>query len=626
MLRFLISNKRERQHFEHLAGPIEFGRGPERDGLPRCVIQDGYVSKDHVRVEELGDGRVKIDNLSQRNSIRLPDNSLIDKGESRTLKPPVRLTVGETLIDIEAVVDPIANAPLETIGAPVRAFRSSPPKDAEAAVRAAAATQQPPAPTATLSVPPSSSLLEIGKAPAPEKLMEWFETFIAVQRSAAGSPEFYQQTAEAVVKLVGLDRGLVILRAPRPAGAAPGQARWMVQARYPADGGNIMGREFSLTILDRVLKDRRTYFQSSATPSTAESLQGVEAVVASPILDMQENVAGFVYGCRTRFTQHRGLGIGALEAQVMQVLAASVATGLARQQMEAEASRNRVQFEQFFSPELAQELQKNPTLLIGQEREITVLFSDIRGFSRISERLGPKPTCELTADVMEQLTECIRSFDGTVVDYAGDGIMAMWNAPVEQSDHAIRACKAALAMQACLPQLDATWHERIGVPLKVGVGLNTGSAMVGNTGSRSRFKYGALGHTVNLASRTEGATKQLGVPLLITGSTRAHLGDGFAVRRLCKVRVVGIQGAVDFYELYAESAAPEWLSRRNTYEEALNLFEAAQFGPSTRTLYPLLANQEGNYDIPSLNLVTRAVEAIKNPPLQFDGVIELDRK
>ena len=104
----------------------------------------------------------------------------------------------------------------------------------------------------------------------------------------------------------------------------------MVQARYPNDG-NTMGREFSLTILDRVLKDRRTYFQSSASPSTSESLQGVEAVVASPVFDPHDNVAGFVYGCRTRFTPHRGLGIGPLEAQVMQVLASSVGTGLARQ-------------------------------------------------------------------------------------------------------------------------------------------------------------------------------------------------------------------------------------------------------------------------------------------------------
>jgi adenylate cyclase len=400
----------------------------------------------------------------------------------------------------------------------------------------------------------------------------------------------------------------------------------MVQARYPEDS-NVLGREFSLTILDKVIKDRRTYFQSSATPSTSESLQGVEAVVASPIFDVHDQVVGFVYGCRTRFTAQRGLGVGPLEAQVMQVLAASVATGLARQQSEAEASRSRVQFEQFVSTELAQELQKNPTLLTGQEREITVLFADIRSFSKLAERLGPQLTCELVADVMDRLTTCIRQCEGTVVDYAGDGIMAMWNAPINQSDHAVKACRAALAMIGALPQIDADWHDRLGQSVKIGIGLNTGPAMVGNTGSKVRFKYGPLGHAVNLASRVEGATKQLGVPILITGSTRAQLPEGaFATRRLCKVRVVGVLGAVDFYELHAEAASPEWTQRRNTYEEALTLYESSKFGEALRTVYPLLAQQESNFDVPCLSLVTRAVEATRYPPEKFDGIVELTSK
>jgi len=227
---------------------------------------------------------------------------------------------------------------------------------------------------------------------------------------------------------------------------------------------------------------------------------------------------------------------------------------------------------------------------------------------------------------MERLTICVRSFDGSVVDYAGDGLMAMWNAPVDHPDHAARGCRAALAMQAMLPQLDADWHDRLGTPLKIGIGLNTGPAMVGNTGARSRFKYGPLGHTVNLASRVEGATKQFGVPILITGSTKAQLGEGFATRRVGKVRVVGIHGAVDFYELFAETASPEWLARRDAFEEALGLYEAAQFGNACRVVHPLLSNQEGNYDVPSLNLVVRAAEAIKNPPDKFDGVFELSSK
>src|SRR5262245_33533359 len=205
MLRFLISNKSGRQHFEHLAGPIEFGRGPERDGITRCVIQDGYVSKDHVKVDEMPNGQVKIENLSLRNSIRLPDNSVIGTGESRTLRAPVRLTVGETLIDIEVVVDPIAAGPLDTVASPVRPPRGAVNPDA---AKAAAALDERPEKKEQL---PSAvaNINELGASPDPQKLMTWFETFVAVQQAAAGSPEFYKQTAEAVVKLVGLDRGLV---------------------------------------------------------------------------------------------------------------------------------------------------------------------------------------------------------------------------------------------------------------------------------------------------------------------------------------------------------------------------------------------------------------------------------
>jgi adenylate cyclase len=300
---------------------------------------------------------------------------------------------------------------------------------------------------------------------------------------------------------------------------------------------------------------------------------------------------------------------------------------LARQEQEAEAGRLRVQFEQFFSADLARELQRNPRLLDGQEREITVLFSDIRGFSRISEKLGPQETCKLIGYVMERLTQRIMEFEGVVVDYSGDGIMAMWNAPMTQPDHASKACRAALAMLADLPAMDADWKERLGIPLKLGIGLNTGPAMCGNTGSTMKFKYGPLGHAVNLASRVEGATKAMGVPLLITGSTKALMSDSFATRRLCKVRVVGIHGAVDMFELRsADAVAPEWQTLKEGYEHALALFEAGNFSSALRALYGLLSKQEDHHDVPSLNLIGRAVEFLKSPPEHFDGILELSSK
>jgi adenylate cyclase len=599
MLRFRVQNKLQQQEFDHKSGPIEIGRGGQREQVPRCIVQDLYVSKDHISLVEAAGGRVQIRNLSSRNSIRLADNSIIAVGTTRDIDSPVRLTVGETTIDIEVVPDNAeeVGGPLQTIGQPLsgRTLQTS-----------------------------QTSLAELGQSPDAEKLTQWFETVIAVQRSAAGSPEFYRQTAAAVVKLVGLDKGLVILRRNN---------RWMVQSRFPDDDiDGSRGREFSTTVLSRAERERRTFFQSEGVAAnSAESLQGIEAVVASPIFDVRDQVVGMVYGVRNRFTRLRNgstsMGIGPLEAQVMQLLASAVGVGLARQEQEAEAGRLRVQFEQFFSADLARELQRNPRLLDGQEREITVLFSDIRGFSRLSERLGPTETCRLVAYVMEKLTDRIREFEGVVVDYSGDGIMAMWNAPATQPEHAAKGCRAALGMIADLPAMDNEWKERLGVPLKLGIGLNTGSALCGNTGSTHKFKYGPLGHTVNLGSRVEGATKALGVPLLITGSTKVQLDDSFATRRLCKVRVVGIAGAVDLYELRSvESATPFWLALKESYEHALSLFEAGNFTGCLRALYALLSRQEDHHDFPSLSLVARAVEFLKSPPEHFDGILELVSK
>ena len=589
MLRFRVWNKLERHEIEHLSGPFEFGRGPMRDEVPRCVLNDLYISKDHLRILELEDGRVRIDNFSSRNAIRLADGSVIAIASSREVMPPIRLAVGETTIEIERPPVDSGEGLLQTIAAPL--------------VRRASEERH-------------TSLMDLGQSPSPETLAQWFETVIAVQRAAAGSPEFYQQTARAVVTLVGLDRGLVLLRR---------DGRWMVQARYPEET-NHMGREFSMTTLQRVERERQTLFQSAkSTPNVAESLQGVEAVAAAPIFDSQDKVVGVVYGTRSRFTRHAGLGIGPLEAQVLQLLASAVGVGLARQEQETRATRRLVQLEQFFPGDLARDMERNPHVLDGQEREVTVLFSDIRGFSRIAERLGPMDTFRLASDVMDRLAAHVQEAGGIVVHYAGDGLMALWNAPKDVPDHAERACRTALAMLADQPVFDAAWQQRLGVPVRLGIGLNTGLALCGNTGSKVKFHYGALGHAVNVASRVEGATKQLGIPIIITGSTHARLVEGFATRRLCRVRLVGIDGATDLYELHSEDVTEAWREWHATYERGLAMYESGRWLEACRTLHTLLFG-EAEHDRPTLMLLSRATHALQEPPKEFDSVIEMEHK
>jgi adenylate cyclase len=589
MLRFYVANEASRVRFEHAGGPVELGRDPRRDG--RHVIRDPLVSNDQLRAEELSGGRVRLDNLSRRVPVTLADGTSLAPGAGREFGLPVRLTVGGTLVEIEGDPDrdeDVDRASLRSVAPPLR--RS----------------------TATDPV----SVSELGEAPSAGRLARWLETVISVQRSSASSPDFYSETARAVVDLVGLDRGLVLLR--RGGG-------WEVVARHGAGPG--YGPEFSRSVLSAVLEERQTFYQEVPGRPGLASLAGVSAVVAAPVLsDDGGPVVGAVYGARDQRPGQAAAAVRPLEAQLVQVLAAAVGVGLARLGSEAEAARRRVQFEQFFSPELSRELDRDPALLDGREREVTVLFSDVRGFSRISERLTPRETFDLVGDVMQRLTERVREHRGVVVDYVGDGLLAVWNAPADEPEHADLACRAALAMLSELPALNGRWGERVGGPLGLGIGLNTGPALVGNTGSRSKFKYGPLGHTVNLASRVEGATKQIGVPALITGATRARLNGAFATRRLGSARVVGITGEVELHELHAGSADGHWLAARGTFEAGLALFESDRCAEACQALYPLLAGQEGRYDLPTLALVGRAVERLRSPALPFDPVLELTSK
>src|SRR5207302_9074849 len=221
-------------------------------------------------------------------------------------------------------------------------------------------------------------------------------------------------------------------------------------------------------------------------------------------------VVGALYADRRRGESNKSLGlITKVEAMLVELRAGSVAAGLARVEQEQAAIRARVQFEQFFTPELSRQLTAQPDLLEGRDAEVSILFCDIRGFSRISERLGPTRTVSWINHVLGELSECVLAHQGVLVDYIGDELMAMWGAPGVQPDHAKLACRAGLAMLESLPRLNEHWLSVLEEPMGLGVGINTGLARVGNTGTQRKFKYGPLGGTVNLASRVQGANKFL---------------------------------------------------------------------------------------------------------------------
>jgi adenylate cyclase len=335
-------------------------------------------------------------------------------------------------------------------------------------------------------------------------------------------------------------------------------------------------------------------------------------------------VIGAIYGdCRQDSLTAVAPKVTKVEAIVVELLARGVAVGLARIEQERAAIAARVQFEQFFTRELAQQLARETNLLEGRDVEVSLLFCDIRGFSRISERLGPEGTVKWVSQVMETLSDCVLNHSGVLVDYIGDELLAMWGAPVAQPDHAQLACSAALDMLNSLPALNERWQPILGEPLSVGIGINTGVARVGNTGSRQKFKYGPLGNTVNLASRVQGATKYLKCPLLVTEHTHARLDGRFRTRRLCLVRVVNIEKPVHLYELMPENY-PGGASLKQQYETALQEFTDKQFRPAARTLASLLADVQE--DAPAQVLLKRAVIALVDGPEKDHPVWDLPGK
>jgi adenylate cyclase len=212
--------------------------------------------------------------------------------------------------------------------------------------------------------------------------------------------------------------------------------------------------------------------------------------------------------------------------------------------------------------------------MAAETREVTLLFADLRDFTRRSESLEMDVVYELLGQVMDALTAAVMDHDGLVLDYYGDGLAAMWNAPADQTDHAELACRAGLRMLESMPELSRDWSALIDTPFQLGVGIHTGAARVGNAGSRHRAKYGPRGANVNLTSRIEAATKEVGIPLLITSAVANQVSNQVTAHRVCAARVPGVETPVGLFGVQSVSSARRDASNWQKYVQALHNFEA----------------------------------------------------
>ena len=286
-------------------------------------------------------------------------------------------------------------------------------------------------------------------------------------------------------------------------------------------------------------------------------------------------------------------------------------------------------FSQQVSGELLDVLMENPDVLkkAGERREMTVFFSDVAGFTSISERLRPEELVELLNQYLTSMTEVIFENGGYVDKYMGDGIMAFWNGLLKQPDHAERACRCALGSKQRLKDLNEDLKKRGLVPLGARIGINTGEMAAGYMGSVQKKQFTVMGDNVNLGSRLEGANKAFGTSIMISEFTYEMVQDKYDVRFLDRILVPGKAKPVRVYELLAEKGTLDerWQKALPLYHEAIQLFSDRQFARSREKfleLEPILGQDKA-----CMAYLHRAEEFMAVPPPEdWDGVFEVKSK
>ena len=285
-------------------------------------------------------------------------------------------------------------------------------------------------------------------------------------------------------------------------------------------------------------------------------------------------------------------------------------------------------FGKYVSPLVIENLIKNPKLinLGGERRNITIFFSDIRGFTTISEKLKPEDLVHLLNEYLTEMTSIIIKDEGLVDKYMGDAIMAFWGAPMKQPDHAIKACNSSIEMINKLKDLQKQWKERNIPSFSIGIGVNSGEAIVGNMGSEKRFDYTAMGDNVNLASRLEGLNKIYGTEIIISDHTYQLIKDTFCCRKLDAVKVKGKETAIYIYELIGkknevDAKTKEFISQ---YENALELYFNQRFQEAIKFFQKA---KNVKKDTISDLMISRCTEFINHPlGKNWDGVWEMTTK
>jgi adenylate cyclase len=546
MARFVITDPSARtQIFEISTATISVGRADSND----LVLHHPSVSRHHARITVLPGDTTLLHDLGSMNGTFVNNVQI----QEHRLKDQDRIAIGMYELKYEIIradlhVEP-GSETLTDLNTVVGA------DDLSTALHRAPVT----APAAPVSTEDRVKVLE-----KENKLLKLLLAVGKTLSSVLTPDEIMHRVMELVFQMDNVERGFVMLH-DEQRGFKPAVLLYKDERKRAPERGVVL----SHSVTEKLLNDRVPLLiydvGTDERFSTSKSLRvaGIRSAMCAPLI-YKDRVFGIFYvDCLSKpyaFSQE--------ELGIFSVVAAEAAISFDNARAHEDLARRIVErqaLERFMSANIVEKILANPDQihLGGENQTVTILFSDIRGFTRMSEHMEPHAVVELLNEYFSEMTDLIFESGGTLDKYIGDAIMAVYGAPLPKPDDALRATKTAMEMHRALAVLNRNWESRGQQPLRMGVGINTGAVTAGNIGSAKRMDYTVIGDAVNLASRlcSNAAAGQI----LVSESTYSQLNGEIPAQRLEPIRVKGKEAPVELYEILWEAPAsrqdPVWFPR-----------------------------------------------------------------
>ena len=537
MARLVITDPSDRTQIFEISSPtVTVGRTESND----LVLGHASVSRHHARITVLPGDITLLNDLGSLNGTFVNGSQI----QEYSLSDQDRIGVGMYNIKFETArshdlhIEAGRGAVTDVDGL-VRV------EDLSTALR----ISSPLAPPGPAAIPDRLNLLE-----QENKLLKLLLTVGKTLSSLFTPEEVMHRVMELVFQMDNVERGFVMLRDDKK-GFKPAVLLYKDESLKAAARGVVL----STTVIDQVMTDHVPLLihdvGSDERFSSSQSLRisGIRSAMCAPLI-YKDRVFGLFYvDCLSK-----PYAFSTEELNIFSVVAAEAAISFDNARSHEELARRVVErqaLERFLNAAIVEKILANPgeIHLGGENQTATILFSDIRGFTRMSEHMEPQAVVELLNEFFSEMTDLIFDSGGTLDKYLGDGIMAVYGAPLPKPDDALRAAKTAIEMQRALVHLNRDWENRGQQPLRMGVGVNTGAVTAGNIGSAKRMDYTVIGDAVNLASRL--CANAAGGQILISESTYSLLNGGVPAQRLESILVKGKQTPVELYEILWQDAA-----------------------------------------------------------------------